>query len=133
MDPTMRPATLEREVRAGREFAFTLAGAFLVLGLLALRKARHYPTTVSFGLALAFLLAGLVLPGRLGPLRRAWMMIGKTIGMVTTPLLMGAVYYLILSPIAFVRRVRRRESSKESSAWRSRPPLPPPIRMERQF
>jgi cell division protein FtsW (lipid II flippase) len=126
-------AMREREEKAGREFAFTLAGAFLVVGLLALRKARHFAATVSFALALILLLAGLIVPGRLGPLRRAWMRIGEVIGGLTTPVLMAAMYYLVLTPIASVRRVRRRGRSLHRAGWYHREPLPPPSRMERQF
>jgi uncharacterized membrane protein len=127
------PVTREREVHAGRVFAFTLAGAFLVLGLLARHSRREYVATTSFGLALIFFLAGIVVPGRLGPLRRAWMKIGETIGLVTTPLFLGVVYYLLLSPVAFVRRARRGDRSTSKSGWLHREALPPRDRMERQF
>jgi hypothetical protein len=127
------PATREREKKSGREFALTLAGAFVVLGVLALRKVRPFAATVSFAFALGLLLAGVIVPGRLGPLRRAWMKFGEVIGGLTTPVLMGAVYYLVLTPIASVRRVRRRGRSVHGSGWRHRQPLPPPSRMERQF
>ncbi len=133
IDTVIAQAARDQEVRRGREFAFTLVSAFLVLGLLALGKARRSGATVSFALALVFLLGGLVLPERLGPLRRAWMRAGEAIGMVTTPILMGGVYYLVLTPIAFVRRVRRRGSPTQPSGWHHREPLPPPSRMERQF
>lgn len=133
IDRLISPSTSQRELRANREFAFTLAVAFLVFALLALRKARYPVASVSFGIAIVLFLAGLVLPGRLSRVRRAWMMIGEMIGRVTTPLLMGALYYLILTPIAVVRRARRRDRSARVPSWHPRPPLPPPARMERQF
>jgi hypothetical protein len=123
----------EREAHAGRVFAFTLAGAFLLLGLLARHRLRYYPATVTFALAFIFFLAGAIVPGRLGPLRRAWMKIGEMIGLVTTPVFLGAVYYLILSPIAFFRRGRRGGRFTRGPKWFHRDPLPPPGRMERQF
>jgi uncharacterized membrane protein len=129
----LRQATRERDVHAGRAFAFTLAGAFLLLALLARYRLRQYTATVTFALALIFFFAGMVMPGRLGPLRRAWMKIGEMIGLVTTPVFLGIVYYLILSPIAFVRRARHGPQSTSRSGWLHRQPLPPPSRMERQF
>jgi uncharacterized membrane protein len=124
--------TREREVHAGRVFAFTLAGAFLVLGLLARHRPRQYTATIGFALGLVFLVAGILVPARLGPLRRAWMKVGEMIGLVTTPLFLGVVYYLLVSPIALVRRARGGRSTSKSG-WLHREALPPRDRMERQF
>jgi hypothetical protein len=120
-------------VRENRSFAITLAGGFLIVGLIALWRQRQQPATISLALSVVSLLAGLLLPGRLGPLRRAWMKIGDVISIVTTPVLMGAVYYLVFTPPGLLRRMRSRRRSKGESSWHKRAPLPPASRMERQF
>ena len=122
-----------RRVREGRVFAFTLAGGFLVLGLLALRKGRYTVATLGFAFTAVSLLAGLLVPGRLGPLRRGWMKLGESIGAVTTPVLMAALYYLVVTPTAMLRRLRSRPRTTKASRWHQRAPLPPASRMERQF
>ena len=123
----------DEEAHAGRVFAFTLAGAFLVLGFFARHRLRHNTATVSYALASILFLVGALVPTRLGPLRRGWMKVGETIGLVTTPLFLGILYYLIVSPIAFSRRVRHGSRSQRRSGWLQRDPPPPPSRMERQF
>jgi hypothetical protein len=120
-------------VQDNRTFAITLAGGFLVFGLLALWRQRPQATVISFGLSIAFLFAGLLVPGQLGPLRRAWMKIGQGLSFVTTPVLMAALYYLVFTPPAMLRRLGRRRPPKKASGWHQREPLPPPSRMERQF
>jgi len=122
-----------RRLREGRTFALTLAGGFLVLGFLALRKERHQAAGISFALSAVSLLAGLLMPGRLGPLRRGWMKMGEVIGLVTTPVLMAAVYYLVVTPTGMLRRFRSRRRARNGSGWHKRAPLPPASRMERQF
>jgi hypothetical protein len=120
-------------VHEGRVFAFTLAAGLFVFGLLALQKDRPTVAIVGFAFAAASLLAGLLVPGRLGPLRRAWMKLGESIGAVTTPVLMAALYYLVVTPMAMLRRLRRRPLPTKTSRWHQRAPLPPASRMERQF
>jgi hypothetical protein len=119
-------------VHEGRTFALTLAGGFVVLGLLALWKQRQLAATIIFALSAISLLAALFVPGRIGPLRSGWIKIGETMGIVTTPLLMAALYYLVVSPSGLLRRVLTRRST-HPSGWQPRPPLPPASRMERQF
>ena len=124
-------AALRQRARDGRTFALTLAVGFLVLGLLFWRKERHSAASVSFSLSAVCLLAGVVIPGRLEPLRSRWMKMGELIGLVTTPVLMAALYYLVMTPAGILRRFRR--PPKKKSGWHQREPLPPASRMERQF
>ena len=55
-------------------------------------------------LALAFALGGLLLPGKLGPVYRAWMGFAHALSKITTPIFMGIVYFLVITPIAAIRR-----------------------------
>jgi len=118
-------------VRDGRTFALTLAGGFLVVGLLLMRTQRHSAASVSFALSAVCLLAGVLMPDRLEPWRTRWMKFGELIGLVTTPVLMAVLYYLAITPAGMLRRFRR--PPKRTSGWHQREPLPPASRMERQF
>lgn len=84
----------------GRKFGLTVGGAFLVLGLVLAWRHREAARNVMLGLGAAFSLAGLVVPTMLGPVERAWMGLAHLLSKVTTPIFMGVVYFLILTPIA---------------------------------
>jgi hypothetical protein len=88
----------------GRKFAFTLAAAFGVLAAVLWWRERHTVSTVFAGVAAAFALAGLAVPAHLGPVQRGWMGMAHAISKVTTPIFMGVVYYLVITPVGFVRR-----------------------------
>ena len=122
-----------KQIREGRIFALTLAGGFLAVALLAMRKGRDRVEDAALALSAIGVLAALLIPGRLGPVRRAWMKLGEAIGHVTTPIIMAILYYLVVTPIAIVRRLARQKVPATESGWRQRPPLPPRERMERQF
>jgi len=46
----------------------------------------------------------LVAPGSLGPVYRVWMRFGLLIGSVTTPLILGIVFFLLIMPMGLVMR-----------------------------
>jgi hypothetical protein len=88
----------------GRKFAVTLGAAFDVLAGVAWWRGSPRPTLV-FGLvAAAFALGGLLAPGKLGPVYRAWMGFAHILSKVTTPIFMGVVYFVVITPIAAIRR-----------------------------
>lgn len=125
--------TDKNNIREGRIFALTVAGGFLVVALLAMRRGGYRVEAAAFSVSAIGVLTALMIPGRLGPARRAWMKLGEAIGYVTTPILMAIVYYVFLTPIAIVRRLGLQRESAKDSRWHQRPPLPPRERMERQF
>ncbi len=124
---------LDRHNQSGRVFAFTLAGGFTFVALIGTWRGLPLLTTVALALAALSVLAGLLVPGRLEPVRRGWMAFGEAIGRITTPVMMAIVYYLVLTPTGLIRRLVVRRPGNSASYWHTRPPLPPKSRLERQF
>lgn len=52
--------------------------------------------------------AGLVVPRHLGPVERAWMALARAISKVTTPIIMGIVYFVVLMPVGLALRLAGR-------------------------
>lgn len=98
-----RPARLT--AAEGRKFAFTLGSAFAVLGGVLLWRDETPFALGAWGLATVLLLAGLLIPGRLGPVHRAWMGMATLLSRVTTPIVMGLLYFLILAPVGALLRL----------------------------
>jgi hypothetical protein len=90
--------------REGRKFAFTLAAAFGVLAGVSWWRESPRALLVFAVVAAAFALGGLVAPGNLGPVYRAWMGFAQALSRVSTPIFMGLVYFLVITPIAAIRR-----------------------------
>lgn len=89
---------------AGRKFAFTLAAAFFVLSAIARFRGHAVSLMVLATIATVLAVAGILVPAKLGPLDRAWMGIAKAIAKVTTPIFMAVLYFVVVTPIAFLRR-----------------------------
>jgi hypothetical protein len=71
-------------------------------------------------------------PVAAAPLLRGWMLVTRPVGVVTTTIILGAVFYLVITPLALVRRIGNRDPldvrwspSRGASAWKAKV-LPPP-------
>jgi Saxitoxin biosynthesis operon protein SxtJ len=121
-------------------FAFTLAAAFSVLSAVLAWRHRTVPAEVAFGLGVVLLLAGLLVPTQLGPVERAWMGVGRLLSRVTAPVVMSILYFIALTPIAYLRRTFGRSPlarvPEAPSYWIPRVPRDADERrraLERQF
>jgi hypothetical protein len=120
-------------VAQGRLFAFTLAAGFAGLGLLTLWRGSDRIAGWFAGLAGAVLLAGLIVPTRLGTVMAWWTALGEAIGRVTTPVILGFIYFGVVTPLGLLRRAVRRHTGPASTAWREAGAPGPRSRLERQF
>jgi hypothetical protein len=124
----------------GRRFALTLAGAFAVLAIIGYLRHRRVTFEVLGALAVVMGLAGVVIPSKLEPVERGWMAFAHALSKVTTPIFMGIVYFVVLTPIAFLRRLAGGNPMTHEIAddgyWVTRVKPDPEAsrkRMERQF
>ena len=121
----------------GRRFGLTVGGAFLVFAGVAYWRG-HPTTTIVLG-ALGGLLsvAGVVIPTYLGPVERAWMGLAHLISRVTTPIVMGVMYLVVLTPVGLLRRIFGGNplvhQPHNQSYWHSRPKGQRAGNLTRQF
>jgi len=121
----------------GRKFGLVVGGAFLLLGALLWWRAHTEAALIAAVLGAALVLGGLALPAHLGPIYRAWMGLALALSKVTTPLFMGLIYFLVLTPSGLIARflghrplVRSRHTG---SYWLSRPAENRRGEMDHQF
>ncbi len=99
------PAGLE--AGEGRKFGLTVGTAFLIFGGIALWRGRVLAAQVLWGLGGLLILGAALLPAKLKPVERAWMAMALQISRVMTPIVMGIVYFLVLTPIALMVRIAK--------------------------
>jgi hypothetical protein len=90
--------------------------------------------------ALAFLLLGFVAPRVLRPLNWLWFQLGQLLGKVVSPVVLGAIFFLILTPVSLLTRLfgrdelRLKRKASQTSYWLDRvPPGPEPESFKNQF
>ena len=89
----------------GRKFGLTVGTAFAVFGGILLWRDRLLGAQIFWAIAAALILGALVVPAALKPVERVWMAGAHQISRVTTPIVMGIVYFIVLTPIALVVRM----------------------------
>lgn len=100
-----------------RNFGLILAGGFIVFfGLLIpLLKGRGiHLMSWSWLLAATLALFSLVAPQLLGPLHRGWMFLGHILGWVNTRIILGIVFLVIFTPVAFIFRLMGKDPMQRS-------------------
>lgn len=133
----------EHEVQGStnRTFGLVMAAACLFFTFSPKLKGLE-PRYWLLGPGGLFLILALVVPKALGPLNRAWTMLGLLIGKVTTPIVLFIFFFLILTPTAFLfrlagkdpLRLRRKAKDDKGSYWIMRtPPGPAPETLKNQF
>ena len=86
----------------GRKFAFTVGAAFLVLGAFVWWRGGETLVRVFGSLGGVLVVLGVAAPASLGPLQRAWMGLAHLISKVTTPIFMGVIYFVVITPISLL-------------------------------
>lgn len=122
-----------------RSFGLVFATFFLLIGLAPLigHKPVRWPLV---GIAAVFLVLGLANAAILTPLNRLWMKFGALLHKIVSPVVLGIVFFLVLTPMALVIRwkgkdpLRKRLDSETNSYWIEREPRgPTPESMANQF
>ena len=90
-----------------RNFGLVVGGVLAAIGLLLLIRHRPaWPYLLWPGLGLAAL--GLLVPSVLKPLQKAWMAMAVVIGWVMTRVILGVLFYLVITPISIASRLMRK-------------------------
>jgi|SRR5688572_7059710 hypothetical protein len=89
-----------------RAFGLVFMGVFTIVALLPMWRGAP-PRWWALAVAAAFGGLALIWPRALAPANRIWLRIGLLMHRVVNPIVMGAVFYLVVTPFGFVmRRVR---------------------------
>lgn len=126
-------------VPSDRSFGLTFTVVLALAGAWMLWTGRaHF--AVPFAGSLAFLAASLLFPRVLHPLNVAWMRLGLLLNRIVSPVVMGIMFFGVLTPVAVLMRLRGRDELRRrfdpalQSYWIDRdPPGPEGSSFPRQY
>ncbi len=126
-----------------RSFGRTVGLVFVALGGVSLWRHHGAVTTpggVLLGAGSLLVVLGFVAPRVLKPVYRVWMLLAFAMGFVMTRVLLTAVFFGVVTPIALLRRalghdpMRRQRDPAATTYWIARTPSDDPkAEMERSF
>lgn len=125
---------------SNRSFGLLFVVVFGALSAYWWWRGSHIAWLVWGGLSALFLLLTLIAPSVLQPLNRAWMAFAGLLNKIFSPLMLGAMFFLIFTPVALFMKLIRRDTmhrkfdKQAQSYWIVRdPPGPSPESLRDQF
>jgi Saxitoxin biosynthesis operon protein SxtJ len=88
-----------------RSFGFILAGGFLVIGCWRMVFRHQDPRWWALAISATSGLAGLIAPSLLRRPYQIWMFLGQCLGWVNTRIMLGGLYYLVVTPMRVVMTI----------------------------
>jgi saxitoxin biosynthesis operon SxtJ-like protein len=127
-----------QDTRQLRQFGLLVGGIFGAMGLWPLVWRHQSPRLWAMALAVALVVPALVAPRVLAPAHRAWMALAEVLAWVNTRILLGLVFYLVVTPIGLLMRLLRRDPMRRQlepagESYRVRCTPRPATHMLRQF
>lgn len=96
------------EIRRPSDLSFGVTFSIFFIAVGILRSVNGGLETVWFAVAAAFLALALLRPILLRPLNTIWFVIGRSLNRVVTPLLMGLVFFVVVTPIGVIARLLKK-------------------------
>ena len=109
------------KIGSNRSFGIVFFIVFLLIAIYPLinqGEIRVWSVLIS----LLFLILGIINSKILTPLNKAWFKFGIFLGKIISPIVMGVIFFLVVTPIAFLMRILKKDLlnlkySKNSSYW----------------
>ena len=114
----------KRPFRVEREFGLVVGGVFVLLGTWWIYRGKFAAVSqVILPLGAGLILLGLVFPRALIYPNKVWMKLAEVLAFVMTRVILGIVFFLIVTPIGVVKRLSgwdplQRRAGSSSSYWR---------------
>ncbi len=127
------------QLPSNRSFGSLFVVVFGFFGVLSYLKSGPWWPLLAV-LAVLAALVTLIAPGALTPLNRAWMKLGDLMGRVVNPIVLGILFYGVITPFGVARQLfgadpmKRKLDPKASTYWVDRnPPGPAADSFNNQF
>jgi len=95
----------EADKKQLRSFGLLVGGIFALIGLWPLVVHNKDARWWSLIVAAVLILPALVYPKSLFWIHKGWMAVGHVLGWINTRIILGFVFYIVVSPIGIVRRL----------------------------
>ena len=124
------------KISSNRNFGLVFFIVFLIVSTWPLtyeEPIRIWSAIIS----LVFLILGLMNSKLLTPINKLWLKFGMILGAIIAPIVMGVVFFLVITPIGFIMRImgkdllKKRYDKKKETYWVKRDK--PVSTMKQQF
>ena len=123
------------KISSNRSFGVVFFIVFLIIAFYPLLNQENIRIW-SLSISLVFLILGLINSFVLTPLNKLWFKFGILLGKVVSPLVMGLIFFFVVTPIALIMRMLKKDIlnlklSEKNSYWIEK--NEPKSKMKNQF
>ena len=125
----------EVKIGSNRSFGIVFFVVFLIIAIYPLINGNDLRLW-SLIISIIFLILGLVNSKILNPLNKLWFKFGIFLGKIISPVIMGIIFFLVVTPIGLIMRLLRKDVlnlkyNKNKSYWIEK--KGPKSKMKNQF
>ena len=113
-----------------RQFGLMIGSVLVLIGLWKLYQGKHETARlILWSVGGALMVTGAIVPKLLTPVYWLWMKLAHLLGWVNIRLLLGIIFFVIITPMAIVMKVfgrdalNRKIDKGSDSYWIPRPPI----------
>ena len=99
-----------------RQFGLLVGGIFTVIGLWPLVFRGEPLRLWAIGIGGLLIVCGGAFPSVLVPIHKGWMWVGHILGWINTRILLGIVFYALVTPIGLVFRLMGKDTMRQAFA-----------------
>ena len=115
---------MKPKIGTNRSFGIVFFVFFLIISMWPLFKESEIRIW-SLIISLIFLILGLINSNLLTPLNKLWFKFGIFLGNIVSPVVMGMIYFLIITPISFILKIINKDilnlkKTTNKSYWRTK-------------
>ena len=114
---------MDNDIKIGsnRSFGIVFFVVFILIGFYPLLNDGNL-NIISILIGIIFLILGILNSRFLTPLNKIWFKFGIFLGQIISPIVMGIIFFLVVTPIAFIMRVLGKDVLKlkkntDNSYW----------------
>ena len=109
------------KIGSNRSFGIVFFIVFLLIAIYPLINQEELRIW-SLLISLLFLILGIINSKVLSPLNKVWFKFGIFLGKIISPIIMGIIFFFVVTPIAFLMRILKKDLlnlkyNKNSSYW----------------
>lgn len=115
---------MKPNIGSNRSFGIVFFIVFLIISLWPLLNSNEIRIW-AFIISLVFLVLGLLNSKILTPLNKIWFKFGIFLGNIVSPIVMGLIYFVVVTPIALLLKVVNKDilslkKTKKNSYWKNK-------------
>ena len=96
------------EIGSNRSFGIVFFFVFLIIGIFPIKNAENI-NYLLIAISLIFLFLGIINSKFLTPLNKIWFKFGIILGHVISPIIMGLIFFMVVTPTSFALKIFRKD------------------------